>query len=210
MKHSVDLADSKYPFFVRKATSGAGYIFEVSDLPGCCGFSLTDEGVVKAAHKAIELWLESAAELGLEIPRPGAKNIATTLSVRVPRTLHSKLSDTAKVLEISLNELVVRLLSNGVSKRMSKLTDILAAYESCTFIGNPSILARKPYAPTDVDRKLTGAWTQRLPKLLHQQVRKLATMEGVSLNQLIAVILSEEMAMFGLYGVVGANPKRLK
>ena len=36
-----------------------------------------------------------------------------------------------------------------------------------------------------------GQWRQRVPKTLHEKLRRLAAAEGVSLNQLVASLLAE-------------------
>ena len=47
-----------------------GYIAVVPDLPGCSAFGDTREEALKEIRTALSLWLETAKEIGKEIP-PG-------------------------------------------------------------------------------------------------------------------------------------------
>ena len=47
-----------------------GYIAVVPDLPGCSAFGDTIEEALKEIRTALSLWLETAREIGKEIP-PG-------------------------------------------------------------------------------------------------------------------------------------------
>lgn len=47
-----------------------GYIAVVPDLPGCSAFGDTREEALKEIRTALSLWLETAREIGREIP-PG-------------------------------------------------------------------------------------------------------------------------------------------
>lgn len=47
-----------------------GYVAVVPDLPGCSAFGDTREEALKEIRTALSLWLETAREIGREIP-PG-------------------------------------------------------------------------------------------------------------------------------------------
>lgn len=47
-----------------------GYIAVVPDLPGCSAFGDTREEALKEIRTALSLWLETAKEIGKEVP-PG-------------------------------------------------------------------------------------------------------------------------------------------
>ena len=46
------------------------YIVEVPELPGCMADGKTYEEAIKNAQTVIEEWIETAKELGREIPAP--------------------------------------------------------------------------------------------------------------------------------------------
>lgn len=49
---------------------GGGYVAEVPELPGCMSDGATPEEALANAYDAAAAWLETARELGREIPVP--------------------------------------------------------------------------------------------------------------------------------------------
>jgi len=49
------------------------FIVEVPELPGCMADGTTYEEAIKNAQQVIEEWIETARELGREIPEPRGK-----------------------------------------------------------------------------------------------------------------------------------------
>ena len=47
------------------------YVVSVPELPGARTHGKTYEEAIKNAHQVIELWLETAQDLGWDIPQPG-------------------------------------------------------------------------------------------------------------------------------------------
>jgi predicted RNase H-like HicB family nuclease len=47
------------------------YVVSVPELPGARTHGKTYEEAIKNAHEVIELWLETAKDLGWDIPQPG-------------------------------------------------------------------------------------------------------------------------------------------
>jgi predicted RNase H-like HicB family nuclease len=52
------------------AELGGGYVAEVPELPGCMSDGDTPEEALANAYDAAEAWLETARELGREVPVP--------------------------------------------------------------------------------------------------------------------------------------------
>ena len=46
------------------------YIVEVPELPGCMAHGATRQDAIKNAEEAIQFWIQTAKEDGLEIPPP--------------------------------------------------------------------------------------------------------------------------------------------
>ncbi len=46
------------------------YVVKVPDLPGCMAHGNTRQQAVKMAEEAIELWIETAKEYGVPVPKP--------------------------------------------------------------------------------------------------------------------------------------------
>ncbi len=109
-----------YPFSIRHLSSeeGGGYLIEFPDLPGCISDGETIEETIQNGKDAVDCWIAAAKELGRTISKPGQleKQSGKWLQ-RVPKSMHLRLVEKAKTEGISLNTLVVSLLSEGISKR---------------------------------------------------------------------------------------------
>ena len=71
---------------------------------------------------AQELWLKTARREGRKIPQPSSEDVFSgKILARTPKSLHRALMEKAKEEGVSLNQLVVYLLSRGVDKRASKI-----------------------------------------------------------------------------------------
>lgn len=91
-----------------------GYVIEYPDLPGCIAQVETLDEVVPVAEDARRAWLETAYELGREIPLPSYREeYSGKFNVRLPKSLHRKLAEAAEREGVSLNTYVVELLSRG-------------------------------------------------------------------------------------------------
>ena len=60
----------KYEMIIYWNDEDNAYIVEVPELPGCVADGRTYEEAIKNAQKVIEEWIETAKELGREIPAP--------------------------------------------------------------------------------------------------------------------------------------------
>jgi len=52
-----------------------GFIAIVPELPGCSAFGRTEEDALKEVKMAMQLWLETAKEIGREIPAPQKRSL---------------------------------------------------------------------------------------------------------------------------------------
>lgn len=96
----------------------AGYVFEYPDLPGCLGQIDTLAELPEHAEEARRLWLETALELGNEIPLPARRDdYSGKFVVRIPTSLHRKLAESAEREKVSLNFYVGTLLAASQSER---------------------------------------------------------------------------------------------
>jgi len=57
-----------------------GYIAVVPELPGCSAFGKTEEEALKEVKIAMSLWLETAKEIGREIPVPQKRGLVAGLA----------------------------------------------------------------------------------------------------------------------------------
>ena len=107
----------EYPFEVRPLSKeeGGEYSIYFPDLPGCWSDGATPEEAIENGRDALQSWLAVAQEFGDDIPRPFSA-VSGRFVQRVPRSLHARLIARAKAEGVSLNTLVVSLVSQGIGK----------------------------------------------------------------------------------------------
>jgi antitoxin HicB len=92
-----------------------GWFVHVAELPGCMSQGETAEEALASIREAIQLWIETALEDGYEIPEPRAEaKYSGKFVVRVPRSLHRELVQTAEREGVSLNQFINVALSKVV------------------------------------------------------------------------------------------------
>lgn len=112
----------KLPYTIKliKEEDGTYYV-SVEELPGCATMGDTLEEAIAMIKEAMEGWIESNLERGLEIPLPESmKEYSGKFLVRVPASLHRRLVEQAKKEGVSLNQLVVSLLSEKITLKEIK------------------------------------------------------------------------------------------
>ncbi len=110
---------NKYPAQVFFSEEDEGFIAIAPDLPGCSAFGATQEEALAELQVAIDVWRGAAAKAGNPIPPPSKPQADPLPSgkvlVRMPRSLHGQLIDRAKAENVSLNQLIVHVLSGAAS-----------------------------------------------------------------------------------------------
>lgn len=105
--------EMEYPFQVIADLDG-GYVIRFPDLPGCV--SQTDDlvEVGTIADEIRTLWIETEYEAGAEIPLPSyPEEYSGKFNLRLPRSLHRKLAESAEQEGVSLNQYVTQILARG-------------------------------------------------------------------------------------------------
>ena len=98
--------------------AAGGYSAEVDELEGCMSQGETWEEIRENLEDAKKLWLEVALEKGLEIPLPDSmREYSGRFLVRLPKYLHRRLASQAKKEGVSLNQLIVSLLSEKITTK---------------------------------------------------------------------------------------------
>jgi predicted RNase H-like HicB family nuclease len=62
--------DFKYEMTVCWSKQDEAFLVEVPQLPGCMADGATHEEAVKNTNEVVRLWIETAKELGREMPKP--------------------------------------------------------------------------------------------------------------------------------------------
>ena len=115
-----DLKLDQYRFTVRPMTAeeGAGYLIEFPDVPLCMSDGPTVEEAIANGRDALKCCLLTMKEFGDPIPKPGSSAIASgQFRLRVPKTIHARLTNRAEQEGVSLNTLVTAMIAEGLGKR---------------------------------------------------------------------------------------------
>ena len=113
-----------YPFEIRPLSEdeGGGYAITFPDLPGCRSDGATPEQAIENGRDALGSWLAVAREFGDQPPKPFSA-VSGRFVQRVPRSLHAQLIAHAKAEGVSLNTLVVSLVSQGLGRRRAESSE---------------------------------------------------------------------------------------
>lgn len=132
-----ELLGRTYPITLHEDESG-GYVAEHRDLPGCITQGETLDEAVENLNSARKLWLRTAMERGDPVPLPSTdETYSGRVLVRMPRSLHRRLAESAEREGTSLNQLIVGMLSSGVTA-----TQVTHALEALTAQGSTDKTAR--------------------------------------------------------------------
>ena len=115
MKQVEDYIKLPYNYIVQpiKDESGEYYYAKVLELDGCQSTGETFEEAYNNIREAMEGWIQTKLEAGLEIPMPvGYEDFSGKFIVRIPKSLHYKLSIEAKQEGVSLNQYALYKLSH--------------------------------------------------------------------------------------------------
>ncbi len=101
----------EYPFQVIASADG-GYVIRFPDLPGCVSQADDLAEVGDIAEEIRTLWIETEYEAGADIPLPSySEDYSGKFNLRLPRSLHRTLAESAGQEGVSLNQYVTMLLA---------------------------------------------------------------------------------------------------
>lgn len=107
-------ADLPYTIELRN-TPGEGWFARVRELTGCMSQGETAEDAIANIQEAMHLWLEVSLDQGDAIPEPRPEDeYSGKFVVRVPRSLHRDLAETAEREGVSLNHFINTALAQSV------------------------------------------------------------------------------------------------
>ncbi|MBO6253209.1 MAG: toxin-antitoxin system HicB family antitoxin [Butyrivibrio sp.] len=113
MKKTIDEYMKKpYKMEIVKDTDEGGFVISFPELPGCLTVGGTVEEAIKNAEDAKKTWFEAALEEGIAINEPEInEKYSGQFKLRIPKSLHRSLAESAKREGISMNQYCVYLLS---------------------------------------------------------------------------------------------------
>ena len=107
------------------AEDGGGFLITFPDLPGCMSDGATVEEAITNGRDAFSAWVAAAIDRGKPIPKPTAKpfelvEASGKFVTRLPKTLHARLVAMARQEGVSLNTLVLTLISESVGHKKER------------------------------------------------------------------------------------------
>ncbi|PWM76620.1 MAG: toxin-antitoxin system HicB family antitoxin [Phascolarctobacterium sp.] len=94
-----------------------GYVAHIPDLPGCITQVDDAAEIVPMMIDAKRCWLEVALEKGIDIPLPKrTEDYSGKFNLRLPKSLHKKLSERAKREKVSINQLATYYIADGLTR----------------------------------------------------------------------------------------------
>ena len=115
MKTVEDYMKLPYRMEIIPDADEGGFVISYPELPGCLSIGESIEEVIRNGEDAKRAWFEAALEEGIEISLPQAlEKYSGQFKLRIPKTLHKRLADQAKLEGISMNQYCVYLLSKNI------------------------------------------------------------------------------------------------
>ncbi|MDA8104666.1 MAG: type II toxin-antitoxin system HicB family antitoxin [Nitrospiraceae bacterium] len=103
---------------------GGGFLITFPDLPGCMSDGATIEEAIKNGREAFHSWMSAWIDSERPVPQPAfsaedaaAEEASGRFITRVPKSVHLRLTAKARAEGVSLNTLVVSLLSEGLGRK---------------------------------------------------------------------------------------------
>lgn len=104
-----------------EADPSGGYIGYIPDLKGCITQAETKTEIIELLDDAKKVWIEAALEDGLAIPEPVRdEDFSGKFNLRLPKSLHRNLAISAKEEGVSLNQMALCLIANGLKMSIPK------------------------------------------------------------------------------------------
>ena len=122
----MDTFDYRYKVEIIKVSNddGGGYLAVVPSLRGCMSDGETVEDALTNVSDAIKCWIETAEELGREIPKPDEyksdDDFSGKLLLRVPKYIHKMITERALKENCSINQLIQSYISMGLGYEIGK------------------------------------------------------------------------------------------
>lgn len=92
-----------------------GYVAIIPDLPGCITQGETKEETLMMVEEAKAAWIQATLESGKRVPMP-RDAFSGKLNIRIPKTLHQKLTLESEREGISLNQEIIVALERGLAR----------------------------------------------------------------------------------------------
>lgn len=149
-----------YTLVITPEESG-GFFVKVEELPGCISQGNSIEEAISNIEDAKRVWLKTALERKIETPLPDSmREYSGRFVVRIPASLHRRIAVQSRKEGVSLNQMVLAILSeqNGFTE-LKREFHIAIAKTQGVETKKTSIQRDKPVFVSDVKNKYKTAKT---------------------------------------------------
>ena len=110
---------TRYPFEIHPLSQeeGGGYLISFPDFSECISDGESIEEAIANGFDALSETIAALTEMGLPVPEPGSGGYSGKFVQRVPKSLHARLARRAKQEGVSMNTMVIHLLSDALARR---------------------------------------------------------------------------------------------
>ncbi len=121
-----------------------GYLATAPELPGCLTAGETPEEALRLLQDAMATWIEAAIAAGDPIPQPDEDRYSGRMLLRIPKSLHARLAEKAGRDQVSINQLAVTMLAEGLGREQSGiLADVKRALDTSGIPPGPELEVRR-------------------------------------------------------------------
>ncbi len=116
---SLDLRGYGIRVFPVSPENGGGWAAIAPELPGCSACGDTPSEAMAELQDAIDSWIQVTREFGDYVPEPrqwAPNAYSGKLTVRLPKSLHRELAECASEQGVSINSLLVSIVSSGLAR----------------------------------------------------------------------------------------------
>lgn len=108
---------------IQEHDDGDYFVATIKEMPGLIATGDTAEEAISEAKDASNAWLELAIKKGYTIVEPDVsdvyKNFSGKVSLRMPKTLHKRLTKLSKLEEMSLNSYINYVIGLGIESTVT-------------------------------------------------------------------------------------------
>jgi antitoxin HicB len=105
----------KYEIIVKP--DDGGYVAYIPELPGCITQADDIQEVFPMLADAKKAWLEAALKEKITIPEPKSlDDFSGKFNLRLPKSVHKKLYEQAQLENVSINQLALCYIAEGLGK----------------------------------------------------------------------------------------------
>jgi antitoxin HicB len=114
----------KYRIVVEWSDEDQAFVARVPVLPGCVAHGSTAEKATHEAERAAALMLEVLREDGRRLPpEDSSADYSGQLRLRLPKSLHERVSQLATAEGVSLNTLLLSLIAEGCGRKAPQVAE---------------------------------------------------------------------------------------